>query len=98
MNERDHRVVQIPGGEFTMGSDRHYAEEAPAHRVRVGPFGIDHHPVTNAQFAAFVDATEYVTVAERPLDSADYPGAPPENLAPGSMVFTPAPVRSTCAT
>jgi len=72
-----------------MGSDDHYPEEAPAHRVRVGAFGIDAHPVTNAQFAAFVEATSYVTLAERPLDPSDYPGAPPENLAPGSLVFTP---------
>jgi formylglycine-generating enzyme required for sulfatase activity len=82
-------VVWLPGGEFTMGSDRHYPEEAPAHRVRVGAFGIDRHQVTNEQFARFVEATGYVTVAERPLDPAEFPGAPPENLVPGSMVFTP---------
>ncbi len=45
-------------------------------------------PVTNREFAAFVDATRYVTVAERPLDPADFPGAPAANLVPGSMVFT----------
>jgi formylglycine-generating enzyme required for sulfatase activity len=86
-----HDVVDLPGGEFHMGSDVHYPEEAPAHRVRVGAFGLDRHPVTNGQYAAFVEATGYVTVAERPLDPADFPGAPPENLAPGSMVFTPTP-------
>jgi formylglycine-generating enzyme required for sulfatase activity len=74
-----------------MGSDRHYAEEAPAHRVRVDGFWIDRFPVTNAQFADFVAATGYVTVAERPLDPADFPGAPAENLASGSLVFTPTP-------
>jgi formylglycine-generating enzyme required for sulfatase activity len=74
-----------------MGSDRHYPEEAPAHRVRVDGFVIGRFPVTNAEFAEFVATTGYVTVAERPLDPADYPGAPAENLAPGSMVFTPTP-------
>jgi formylglycine-generating enzyme len=77
----------IPGGEFLMGSDRHYREERPAHRVRVSSFWMDETAVTNAQFARFVDATGYVTVAERPLDPALYPGATPENLQPGSLVF-----------
>jgi formylglycine-generating enzyme len=86
-----HRPVDLPGGEFRMGSDDHYPEEAPARAVRVGPFAIDAHPVTNRQYARFVEATGYVTVAERPLDPADYPGAPAENLFPGSMVFTPTP-------
>jgi formylglycine-generating enzyme len=71
-----------------MGSERHYPEEAPAHRVSVDGFWIETHQVTNAQFEAFVEATGYVTVAERPLDPAAYPGAPQENLQPGSMVFT----------
>ena len=82
-------LVQLPGGTFRMGSDAHYPEEAPVHRVRVGAFAIDPTPVTNERFAAFVGATGYVTVAERPLDPADYPGAPAENLAAGSLVFTP---------
>jgi formylglycine-generating enzyme required for sulfatase activity len=90
-NESVHDVVALVGGGLSMGSDRHYEEEAPARRVRVDGFGIDRHPVTNAQYAAFVDATGYRTVAERPLDPADYPGAPPENLVPGSLVFTPTP-------
>lgn len=87
-------MVRIPGGEFRMGSGAHYPEEAPVHRVTVDAFAIDRGPVTNAQFAAFVAATGYVTVAERPLDPAAYPGAPPENLQPGSLVFTltPGPV------
>jgi formylglycine-generating enzyme required for sulfatase activity len=72
-----------------MGSDDHEPEEAPTHRVRVASFGIDTYQVTNRQYAAFVEATGYVTVAERPLDPADFPGAPPENLVPGSLVFTP---------
>lgn len=72
-----------------MGSSAHYPEEAPTHRVRVDAFAIDPFAVTNAQFADFVASTGYVTVAERPLDPATFPGAPPENLVPGSMVFTP---------
>ncbi|GAA1964936.1 formylglycine-generating enzyme family protein [Nocardioides panacihumi] len=78
----------IPAQTFTMGSDDHYPEEAPACPVRVDAFSIGAHQVTNTEYAAFVDATGYRTVAERPLDPADFPGAPPENLVPGSMVFT----------
>src|SRR6478609_8671767 len=79
-------AIDLPGGLFTMGSDAHYPEESPAHRVRVDGFAIDAYPVTNRQFAAFVAATRYTTVAERPLDPAAYPGAPAANLQPGSMV------------
>ena len=82
-------MIWIPSGTFTMGSDRHYREEAPARAVSVDGFWIAPTPTTNAAFAEFVDATGYVTVAERPLDPADYPGAPIENLVPGSMVFVP---------
>ena len=60
----------IAGGRFAMGSDRHYAEERPAHPVSVDGFWIDTRAVTNAEFAAFVAATGYVTLAERPLDPA----------------------------
>jgi formylglycine-generating enzyme required for sulfatase activity len=91
MSDRGHEVVTLDGGEFVMGSDDHYPEEAPTHRVRVSGFGVDRFEVTNRQYRAFVAATGYVTVAERPLDPADYPGAPPENLVPGSLVFTPTP-------
>ena len=86
--------VWIPDGEFVMGSDAHYPEEAPARAVRVEGFWLDRCLVTNADFAAFVAATAYVTVAERPLNPSDFPGAPAENLVPGSMVFagTPGPV------
>jgi formylglycine-generating enzyme len=80
-------MVLVPGGEFRMGSDSHYREEAPARRVRVNGFWIERTAVTNAAFGAFVTATGYVTVAERPLDPADFPGAPAENLVPGSLVF-----------
>ncbi len=78
---------QVPAQTFTMGSDRHYPEEGPAHRVAVDAFAIETLQVTNAQYARFVADTGYVTVAERPLDPAEYPGAPVENLVPGSMVF-----------
>jgi formylglycine-generating enzyme len=80
-------TVRVPAQTFAMGSDRHGAEERPSHRVRIDAFEIETHQVTNAQFLRFVEETGYITVAERPLDPADYPGAPAENLQPGSMVF-----------
>lgn len=80
-------MVWIPGQTVLVGSDHHYPEEAPAHEVTVDGFWMQQHQVTNAQFAEFVSATGYLTVAERPLDPALYPGAPPENLQPGSMAF-----------
>jgi sulfatase modifying factor 1 len=84
-------MVWIPGGSFVMGSDHHYPEEAPAHRVRLEGFWIDRTPVTNAQFQAFVKATGHITLAERPADPALYPGARPEQLQPSSIVFVPPP-------
>ncbi|MEV5648228.1 formylglycine-generating enzyme family protein [Nocardia sp. NPDC052254] len=78
---------QIPAQTFTMGSDRHYPEERPAHEVTVDAFAIESRQVTNAEYERFVADTGYVTVAERPLDPADFPGAPAQNLQPGSMVF-----------
>jgi formylglycine-generating enzyme required for sulfatase activity len=84
-------MVWIPGGSFTMGSDHHYPEEAPAHRVAVEGFWIDRAPVTNAQFLRFVKATGHVTLAERPADPAAYPDARPELLQPASIVFVPPP-------
>ncbi len=80
-------MVWIPGGKFVMGSNDHYPEEAPAHRVAVNSFWMDRHTVTNAEFKRFVDATGYVTLAERPANAADYPGAAPELLVPSSVVF-----------
>ena len=79
----------IPGGTFRMGSDRHYPEEAPVHRVTVDAFWIDRTPVTNREFRKFVDATGYVTFAEIKPDPKDYPGALPHMLKAGSLVFTP---------
>ncbi len=81
-------MVRIAGGAFTMGSDQHYPEESPARSVTVAAFEIAPQAVTNREFAAFVRATGYRTVAERPLDPAQFPGAPAENLHAGSMVFT----------
>jgi sulfatase modifying factor 1 len=86
-------MVHVAGGTFRMGSDRHYPEEAPAHPVSVSGFWVDRYAVTNEEFARFVAATGYVTVAERPADPADYPGAPPEMLVPASTVFVPPPHR-----
>ena len=80
-------MVWIPGGTFQMGDARFYPEERPVHRVTVGGFWMDTHTVTNAQFRRFVAATGYVTVAERPLNPDDYPGADPALLQPGSLVF-----------
>jgi len=80
-------LIWIPAQTATLGSDNHYPEEAPARPVDVEGFWMMARAVTNTQFAEFVDATGYVTVAERPVNAADYPDAPPENLQPGSMVF-----------
>jgi formylglycine-generating enzyme required for sulfatase activity len=80
-------MLWISGGTFLMGSDRHYPEEAPAHRVTVNGFWMDRCTVTNREFQRFVEATRYVTLAERPANPADYPGAIPELLTPSSVVF-----------
>lgn len=82
-------MVWIEGGGFRMGSDRHFPEEGPSRRAEVEGFWIDRHEVTNAQFARFVEATGYRTVAERGLSAEDYPDLPPEALVPASMVFFP---------
>jgi formylglycine-generating enzyme required for sulfatase activity len=82
-------MVFISGGTFVMGSDKHYPEEAPAHRVSVSSFWIDRTPVTNREFRKFVNATGHVTLAELPPDPKDYPNALPHMLKPASLVFTP---------
>jgi sulfatase modifying factor 1 len=92
-------MVWIPGGTFSMGDDGPFAlpHEQPVHRVRLGGFYMDVDVVTNERFAAFVEATGYVTVAERTPDAAairaqlpaNAPAPPPEMLVPGSVVFTP---------
>jgi sulfatase modifying factor 1 len=80
-------LAWIPPQTAVLGSDAHYVEEGPTRQVTVDGFWMQPHQVTNAQFTEFVDATGYLTVAERQPDPADYPDAPPENLQPGSMVF-----------
>jgi formylglycine-generating enzyme len=83
-------MVWIPGGTFWMGCENCGMPDAlPAHLVAVNGFWMDRTPVTNAEFERFVNATGYVTVAERPLDPRDYPGVPRDKLVPGSAVFTP---------
>lgn len=80
-------MVWIPAGTFLMGSDDGAADEQPVHEVELDGFWMDVHEVTNAQFRAFTDATGYVTVAERKPSAADFPGAAPDELVPGSLVF-----------
>jgi sulfatase modifying factor 1 len=80
-------MAWIPGGTFRMGSDDFYPEESPVHEVTVDAFWMDSYAVTNEEFTRFVAATGYITLAERPVKAEDFPGAPPENLVPGSMVF-----------
>jgi formylglycine-generating enzyme len=92
-------MVWIPGGEFSMGSDDPRAvphggpdamrDAQPIHRVYVDGFWMDQTEVTNEQFAKFVRATSYITVAEQTPKAEEFPGAPPENLVAGSVVFTP---------
>ena len=88
-------MIWLDGGEFAMGSDEFYPDEAPVRRVRVDGFWISPHQVTNAEFGAFVDATGYVSEAEQAPDPAMYPDAIPELLVPGGLVFTmpPGPVH-----
>ena len=88
------KMAWIPGGTFMMGSDKHYPEEAPPHKVSVGAFWMDQYAVTNADFRRFVEATSHVTLVERPADPALYPGAKPELLVPASIVFYKPPQHS----
>ena len=92
-------MIWLPGGEFQMGAQddrqgndigmRATLDSRPIHRVYVDGFYMDKTDVTNAEFARFVAATGYVTVAERTPRAEDFPGAPPANLVAGSVVFTP---------
>jgi formylglycine-generating enzyme len=95
-------MVWIPGGEFSMGCKVPSAgactmatmnavnDAQPIHRVYVDGFWMDRTDVTNEEFAQFVKATGYVTVAERTPTKDEFPNAPPENLVAGSLVFRPA--------
>jgi len=97
------QMIWIPGGEFLMGAEdaatglcevaEPMLDALPIHRVRVSGFWMDRTEVTNAEFARFVTATGYVTMAERPLDSKEFPQLGPDELAPGSLVFTAPPER-----
>src|SRR5579872_2323162 len=92
-------MVWIPGGEFSMGAAESpdmnmvgmqaTTDSRPIHRVYVDGFWMDESPVTNEAFASFVGATGYVTIAERTPRAEDFPGAPPENLVAGAVVFSP---------
>ena len=81
-------MVLVPGGTSVIGNDHYYPEEQPLRRSRSGDVWFDEHPVTNAEFARFVAETEHVTIAEIAPDPADFPGADPALLVPGSQVFT----------
>jgi formylglycine-generating enzyme required for sulfatase activity len=80
-------MIWIPGGSFLMGSNSFYREERPVRPELVDGFWMDRNPVTNAEFARFVDATGYVTYSERAPDPSLYPDADPALLVPGSLVF-----------
>ena len=80
-------MVELPGGTFRMGSDRFYPEERPVREATVGPFVIDRHPVTVAEFRRFAKATGYLTWAEQAPSAEDYPDADADVLVPGSLVF-----------
>jgi len=94
-------MAWIAGGEFDMGAAAPLGQDnnqvgmqathdsRPIHRVRLDGFWIDRTEVTNADFALFVAATSYITLAEKPLDAKDFPGLDENMLAPGSAVFTP---------
>src|ERR1700712_1523833 len=81
-------MVLVKGGLYRMGSEE-FSDSRPVHSVQVKSFYMDVHEVTNTQFAAFVKATGYITVAEQKLNPKDYPGVPADKLVPGSAVFTP---------
>jgi formylglycine-generating enzyme required for sulfatase activity len=78
-------MTWVPGGTFAMGAEEFYPEEAPVHRVTIDGFWMDRHLVTVREFRRFVAETDYVTVAERPLDPDAYPDV--DLLVPGSLVF-----------
>ncbi len=80
-------MIFIPGGKFLMGSDKFYPEEKPVRQVMVDSFYMDKYAVTNAEYKKFVDETDYITVAERPLKPEDYPDAQPELLVPVRLSF-----------
>jgi len=94
-------MIWISGGEFSMGAQdppdmehdmvgmKATEDSRPVHRVYVDGFWMDKTDVTNAEFARFVAATHYITEAERTPKAEDFPGATPENLVAGAVVFSP---------
>ncbi len=83
-------MIFIPSGTFWMGCEEgSFIDTKPVHQVRIDGFWLDKKLITNEQFAEFVNATDYLTVAERKPQAKDFPGAPTKNLVPGSLVFTP---------
>ncbi|HLK28809.1 MAG TPA: formylglycine-generating enzyme family protein [Puia sp.] len=82
------KMVLVRGGSFEMGSDE-FEDAKPIHKITLHNFWMDEHEVTNAQFAKFVAATHYKTIAERPLNPADFPDVPKDKLVAGSGVFSP---------
>ena len=91
LNDMLTELIELPGGAFGMGSTAFYPEETPAHTATVSAFLVERHPVTNAQYARFVEETGFVTVAERALDPASYPGVAEADLVPGALIFRPTP-------
>lgn len=84
------KMVHVPGGTFKMGTDDpSFPDAHPMHQVTLKEFWIDNHEVTNAEFQQFVNATHYITIAERKPDPKDFPGVPEASLVAGSGVFTP---------
>lgn len=88
-------MILLPGGSYVMGcSSPDSPDTRPLHLVEVDSFYLDAHEVTNAQYAAFVSATGYITVAERPLSAEEFPSLTEAQRAPGSIVFLPSLGRS----
>ena len=82
-------MVLVGGGSLIQGSEDFYPEEQPIREVAVGDLLMDVHTVTNAEFRRFVKDTGHITIAEQAPDPADFPDADPDDLVPGSLVFTP---------
>ena len=91
-------MVWIEGGSFLMGSDEFYQEERPVHEAAVDGFWIDEHQVTVAEWRRFIKATGHITMAERPLERADYPDADPRSSSPARWSSTGHPGRSRSTT
>ena len=91
MTDRRDRMITIPAGDYAIGSDSFYPEEAPVRSIEIRSFLIDAAPVTNAQFVRFVSETGYVTVSEKPPDPVLYPNLSPDQQIPESAVFIPPP-------